>query len=74
MIESPYTMRLLHEDKVRKAMKHAPNSQRIYELSETVPNAYEAGLLPRVRQWLSSRRNHHHPTEVATQVRRATAH
>ena len=71
MIESPYTVRLLHEDKVREAMKHSSNSQLIRDISEPVPNVYEEGLLPRIRQWISSRRNR--PTEAVTDVRRAPA-
>lgn len=73
MIVSPYTIRLLHDEKVREIMKHAPHNQRINELGAVSPNAYDEGLLPSFRQWLSSRRNRNHPTEVATEVRCATA-
>jgi hypothetical protein len=74
MIQSPYTVRLLHEEKVRDLVKHAPHSQRINELGKAASNGYEEGLLPGFRQWLSSRLNHNRPTEVVTEVKRATAH
>lgn len=73
MIQSPYTIRLLHEDKVRDLMKDAPHSQRISELGEAASNGFEEGLIPSFRQWLSSRRNKNRQTEIVTEVKRATA-
>lgn len=74
MFQSPYTVRLLHEDKVRDIMKHAPHNQRMSELGNAASNGFEEGLLPSFRQWLSNRRKSSRPTEVVTDVRRATAH
>ena len=68
MYESPYTVQLLHDDKVREAMKHASNSRLVYDLSEPVPNVYEDGLLHRIKQWLNARNQ---SKQEATDVRRA---
>ena len=70
MYESPYIVQLLHEDKVRDAMKNASRSRLVYDLSEPVPQVYEEGLLPRIKQWISLRNQ---PKQEATDVRRAPA-
>ena len=71
MYESPYTVQLLHEDKVRDAMKHASHNRKVYDLSEPVPNVYEEGLLHSIKQWFNTRS---HSKQEATDVRRAPAH
>jgi hypothetical protein len=71
MFESPYTVQLLHEDKVRDAMKNASRSRLVYDVSEPVPQVYEEGLLHRIKQLISSRNLQ---KQEATDVRRAPAH
>lgn len=71
MYDSPYTVQLLHDDKVREAMKHASRNRVIYDRSEPVPNVYEESLLQRVKQWFSIRNQ---SKQEATDVRRVPAH
>jgi len=71
MYDSPYTIQLLHDNKVREAMKQASQNRVVYDLSEPVPNVYEEGLLHRIKQWLSPRNQ---SKQEATDVRRAPAH
>ncbi|MEP7293707.1 MAG: hypothetical protein ABI835_18105 [Chloroflexota bacterium] len=70
MYESPYTVQLLHEDRVREAMKNASRSRMVYDLSEPVPYEYHDGLLHRIKQLLTVRNQ---PKQEATHVRRAPA-
>lgn len=71
MYDSPYTVQLLHDDKVREAMKHASRNRVVYDPSEPVPNVYEESLLQRVKQWFSIRNQ---SKQEAADVRRAPAH
>lgn len=57
MYQSPYTVQLLHEDKVREAMDNASRSRRVYDLSEQVPNVYNDGLLHRIARWVNVKNN-----------------
>ncbi len=70
MYESPYIVQILHEERVREAMKYASNSRLVYDLSESVPNEYHEGLLHRIKQLISVRNQ---PKQEATDVRRAPA-
>lgn len=70
MYESPYTVQLLHEDRVREAMKHASRNRMVYDLSEPVPIVYEDGLLHRIKQLISVKNQ---PQQEATDVRRVPA-
>lgn len=53
MYQSPYLVQILHEDRVREAMKNASRSRRVYDLSEPVPNVYYDGLLHRIARWMN---------------------
>lgn len=71
MFQSPYTVQLLHEDKVREAMDNASRSRRVYDLSEPVPNVYNDGLLHRIARWVNVKNNQ--SQQEARDARRAHA-
>ena len=71
MYQSPYTVQLLHEDKVREAMDNAARSRRVYDLSEQVPNVYNDGLLHRIARWVNVKNNQ--SQQEARDARRAHA-
>ncbi len=53
MYQSPYLVQILHEDRVREAMKTASSNRRVYDASEAVPNEYQDGLLHRIARWMN---------------------
>jgi hypothetical protein len=70
MYQSPYLVQILHEDRVREAMKNASLSRRVYDLSEPVPNEYNDGLLHRIAQWINVKNQ---PKQESPDARRAHA-
>lgn len=71
MYQSPYLVQILHEDRVREAMKNASHSRRVYDASEPVPNEYYDGLLHRIARWMNARNTQ--SQQEARDARRAHA-
>ncbi len=56
MYVSPYTVQLLHEDRLREAQKHYGRNRLIRDLAEPTPMEHEAGWLVAIKQWLRPQR------------------
>ncbi len=73
MYNSPYTVQLLHEDRVREALRNYNRNRIVYDYSEPVPFEYEDGLIYRVKQLFHARTERPHQEQETADVRRAHA-
>jgi hypothetical protein len=70
MYISPYTVQLLHEDRLREAQRHYSRNRLIRDLAEPTPIEIEGGWLYTIKQWLRPQRQERLPE--TRDVRRAT--